>query len=369
MDHLIYLADKSGVDELADPACIDLPTNVRDRDIYHDVEGRVFVVLGYIQPSSRILSFLKYVPDSSGEWQSGDIKYKRIFWGSVSSTIDGMSLLPPNYIVEDHHFGTDLLEPPTENVAKYFSPEIRLKEIIETGPKDPLEELAKRGADTLHDALGVQYNHIGVAGSILWKGHNLERSDINMNIYGFDASWLLYNNYESLIEGRENARLRELPDWKHAISRVQARVPTMKSEDLENLFTRRKALCLGDVCIGISPILLPGEAPIHYGRESYTAISTEPFTIKMDIENAEFGIFHPAIYESQSPSLDVIDGDSVSRIMVYDGAFGGLLRTGDYVEVTGTLQKVVPTNGDDSFYQIMVGTKSGAGKEFIRLAP
>ena len=53
--------------------------------------------------------------------------------------------------------------------------------------------------------------------------------------------------------------------------------------------------------------------------------------------------------------------------MLYDGAFGGLLRTGDRVEVTGTLQMVVPTNGDDPFYQIMVGTKSGAGKEFIRL--
>ena len=369
MDHLIYLADKFGVDELADPACIDLPSDVRDRDIFHDVEGRVFVVLGYIQPSDRILSFLKYVPDSAGEWQSGDIKYKRIFWGSVSSTVDGMSQLPPNYIVRDHHFGTDLLEPPTENVAKYFSPEIRLNEILDSGPKDSLEELAKRGADTLHDALGTQYDHIGVAGSILWKGHNMERSDINMNIYGFDDSWILHKNYESLIEGREDARLRELPDWKHAMARVHARVPIMKSEDLENLFTRRKALCLGEICIGITPILLPDEAPIQHGSESYIAISTEPLTIKMEIERAEFGIFHPAIYEGQSPSLDAIDGDSVSRIMVYDGAFGGLLRAGDQVEVTGTLQKVVPTNGDDPFYQIMVGTKSGAGKEFIRLAP
>ncbi len=367
MDHLIYLADKSGVDELTDPACIDLPTNVRDRDIFHDVEGRVFVVLGYIQPSDRILSFLKYVPDPSGEWKSGDIKYKRIFWGSVSSTVDGMSLIPPNYVVEDHHFGTDLLEPPTENVAKYFSPEIRLKEIIEHGPKDPLEELAKRGADTLHDALGFKHSQIGVAGSILWKGHNLERSDINMNIYGFDASWTLHKNYESLTEGREDARLRELTDWKHAMSRVHARVPIMKSEDLENLFSRRKALCLGDVCIGITPILLPDEVPIRYGSESYTTVSTEPTTIRMEIEIAEFGIFHPAIYEGQSPPLDVISGDSVSRIMVYDGAFGGLLRTGDRVDVTGTLQEVVPTNGDNPFYQIMVGTKSGAGKEFIRL--
>jgi predicted nucleotidyltransferase len=141
----------------------------------------------------------------------------------------------------------------------------------------------------------------------------------------------------------------------------------MKSEDLENLFSRRKALCLGEVCIGITPILLPGESPIQHGSETYIAKSTVPHTVTMEIENADFGIFHPAIYEGQSPSIDDLDGGSVSRIMVYDGAFGGLLRNGDKIEVTGIIQKVTPTNGDAPFYQIMVGTKSGAGKEFIRL--
>jgi len=367
VDHLIYLAVLQGVVKLRNPACIDLPIHVRDRDIFHDVEGRVFVVLGFIQPSNRILSFLKYLPDPNGEWQSGDIKYKRLFWGSVSSTVDGMNILPSNYIVQDSHFGTDLLEPPRENVTKYFSPEMRLKEIIDGGPNDPLEELAKRGAETLHDALNIRLDHIGVAGSILWKGHSLGKSDINMNIYGFDTSWKLHSNYESLTEGREGTRLRELPDWKHAMSRVHARVPLMKSEDLENLFARRKALCLGDICIGITPILLPGESPIQHGSEVYTAVTPKPCTISMEIENADFGIFHPSIYEGQSPSLDVLEGDSVSRIMVYDGAFGGLVRTGDQVEVTGTLQRVVPSNGASPFYQIMVGTKSGAGNEYIRL--
>ncbi|MFW9974521.1 MAG: hypothetical protein ACFFDQ_04615 [Candidatus Thorarchaeota archaeon] len=352
---------------MTDPACIDLPVHVRDRDIFHDIEGRVFVVLGYIQPSDRILSFLKYVPDSSGEWKSGDIKYKRMFWGSVSSTVDGMNILPPDYIVEDPHFGTDLLEPPRKIVAKYFSPEIRLKEILDIGPSDPLEELVRRGADILHDALGIPYDTIGVAGSILWKGHNLERSDVNMNIYGFDPSWILHNNYDSLMEGRMDARLRELADWQHAMNRVHARVPILKSEDLQNLFARRKALCLADVCIGITPILLPDEIPIQHGDESYFAISTKPISITMEIQRDEFGIFHPAIYEAQSLPLDMLDGNSVSRIMVYDGAFGGLLRTGDRVEVIGTLQRVTPTNGNPSFYQIMVGTKSGAGKEYIRL--
>lgn len=355
------------VDELNDPACIDLPPHVRDRDIFHDTAGRVFVVLGHIQPSDRILSFLKYVPDPSGDWQSGAVKYKRIFWGSVSSTVDGMNLLPSDYIISDAHFGTELLEPPRESVAKYFSPEVRLREIIEKGPCDPLEGLVKRGADTLHDELGLPYERIGVAGSILWKGHSLERSDINMNVYGFDASWTLEENYESLAEGRTDTRLRELVDWRHAMARVHERIPIMKTEDLENLFTRRKALCLDEVCIGITPILLPDEAPIRYASESYTSVSSKPITITMDIENADYGLFHPAIYGVTTQPLDVIDGVPVSRIMVYDGAFGGLLRTGDHVEVTGTLQRVFPASDESPFYQIMVGTKTGAGLEYIRL--
>ncbi|MFX1578652.1 MAG: hypothetical protein ACFFBJ_03330 [Promethearchaeota archaeon] len=352
---------------MSDPACIDLPTHVRDRDIFYDVEGRIFVVLGFIQPPNRILAFLKYIPDQYGEWQSGDTKYKRIFWGSVSSTVDGMNLLPSPYIAKDDHFGTDLLEPPRENVERYFSPEARLKEIIDGGPKDSLEDHAKTGAETLHDALGISIDHLGVAGSILWKGHSLGKSDINMNIYGFDNSWKLHDNYELLTEGREGARLRELPDWEHAMSRVHARVPIIKSEDLQNLFSRRKALCLGDICIGITPILLPSESPIQHGSETYEAVSNIPQEIMMEVENADFGIFHPAIYEGQSSPLPLLNGDSVDRIMVYDGAFGGLLRTGDRVEVTGIVQKVSPTNGKNPFYQIMVGTKAGAGKEFIRL--
>ncbi|MFW9810350.1 MAG: hypothetical protein ACFFE6_13310 [Candidatus Thorarchaeota archaeon] len=351
-------------DELKDPALVELPASVRDRDVFHDKECRVFVVLGNIQPSNRILSFLKYVPDSSGEWVSGDVRYKRIFWGSVTSTVEGMDILPHHYLVKDKHFGTELLEPPREKVSKYFKPELRLKEILEEGPKDSLEELVHRGATTLHDALEVSFDNIGVAGSILWKGHDPIRSDINMNIYGFKNSWKLYNNYETITEKTEGTRLRELPDWQHAISRVHKRVPIMKFEDLNNLFIRRKALCLDSVCIGITPILLPEETPIQHGSEYYTSLFADPITITMNIESVDYGIFHPAIYEGHSEPLDVIDGARVDRILVYDGAFGGLLKPDDRVEVAGTLQKVI--RGDETLYQIMVGTKTGAGKEFIR---
>jgi predicted nucleotidyltransferase len=78
----------------------------------------------------------------------------------------------------------------------------------------------------------------------------------------------------------------------------------------------------------------------------------------------------PAIYETISKPTDAAQGNIVTRIMIYDGIFRGLLQPGDRVDVTGVLQRVEPASGiNDSdkgaFYQIMVGTKNGQGKELI----
>ncbi|MHA2423550.1 MAG: hypothetical protein ACXAEF_02110, partial [Candidatus Thorarchaeota archaeon] len=62
---------------------IDKQYIVRDRDIIQDNEGRLFVVLGYIQPEDRILSFLKYLTASEGRWEHAGQKYRRIFYGNV----------------------------------------------------------------------------------------------------------------------------------------------------------------------------------------------------------------------------------------------------------------------------------------------
>lgn len=347
---------------MSSPAIVSLPERVRDRDIFRDYQNRLFVTLGYIQPSDRILSYLKYIPAEDGIWEASGIRYRRIFWGSVNSTLEGMAILPKDYITEDTHFQTQLVEPPRGAIAEYYSPELRLKEIVEE-PADNLEELTKQAAETLHDALGIPLDCLGVAGSILWKGHNPERSDINMNIYGFRNAWLLFNNFEQ-VEGFQNhTRMRSLPEWKHAIGRVHDRIAVLQSNDLDALFSRRKALCVNDRCIGITPVLYPEETPIDHGSESYFTQKKEPVRLSVNIENTDFSIFHPAIYEINPVKHNE---STINRIMIYDGAFGGLFERGDRVEVSGTLQKVATFKEDVSFYQVMVGTKSGSGKEYIR---
>jgi predicted nucleotidyltransferase len=349
-----------------------LPRQVRDRDVIHDIDGRVFVTLGHIQPQDRILSFLKYIPDPEGDWCSGKTKYKRVFWGDVDSVALGMSLVPPSYLIDDLHFGTRLLELPRQAVGKYFSPELRLEEIMHEGPSDELEAGAKHLAEVIHDTLGIPYERIGITGSISWKAHNPGHSDINMNVYGFKESWLLQEGYDEIVEQNICTHLREVTDRGSVVPRLAERLPDLPSTSLELMLRRRRELCVDERCIGVMPVLLPTQAPIQHGSEHYTSISEAPLTVNMEIEDVKYGIFMPAIYEGTSKPTKATQGVIVTRIMVYDGTFRGLLQPGDRVEVTGVLQKVRPDSKGhgrtkEESYQIMVGTKNGFGNEFIRL--
>ncbi len=329
---------------------------MRDRDIFQDTDGRVFVVLGFIQPSDRVLSFLKYVRDSDGRWISEGIRYRRMFWGGVDSVAEGMPQLPSSYTHADPHFNTVLIEPPQTVVARYFRPEERLREIVDKGPQDRLEAYVQQASLAIHEVLGIPLENLGVAGSILWKAHN-PKSDINMNVYGLKHSESLTGSYERFSE-LEGFRLRTLRDWRRAMQRVKSRVPALSPEDLQRIFARRRALCIEEQCIGITPVLLPEEVPIQYMSETYHTVSDTPRQVQVRIEDDTYGRFSPALYGLKS--------EDVERIMVYDGAFSGIFKKGDMVEVSGTLQRIISSDGKVTGLQMMVGTKSGSGQEYIR---
>jgi len=281
-----------------------------------------------------------------------------------------MAMVPPHYIVDDTHFGTSLLEPPRESISKYFSPELRLSEISREGPRDELESSAKHLAELIHDALGIPLERIGVTGSICWKAHDPARSDINMNVYGYREAWRLQCGFEQLADQNKHVTLRGHSDWGPALCRTMQRFPQLPASVIENLFRRRNELCVDGKCIGIMPVLLPSEVPIQHGSEHYVSMTNDPVSITMNISDARYGIFMPAMYQGISEPVNAIHGARISRIMVYDGMFRGLLRTGDRVEAVGALQRVKSgSEADDGHesYQIMIGTKNGYGHEFIRV--
>ena len=342
------------------------PTAVRDRDVFQDRDNRIFVTLGYIQPPDRIISILKYVVSSKGRWKSEGIGYDRVFWGGVDSTVAGEQHLPSDYLYEDSHFGVPLIAPPKEVILSYYHPEARLREILENGPKDVLEERAACLAELLHDHVGISFDSIGVAGSILWKGHNPEFSDINMNLYGRENT-RRWNEVPAENLARERKiSFRGPNDWTNAMSRVHTRVPSLLPADLEVMFSRRRAICVEGQCIGITPVLHPDEVPITHGSEMYITVDKRPIKINATISGSDWSYYNPAIYGLNPVTIDSSKEIVVERVLVYDGAFGGLFKNEDSVEVSGTLQEII-RNNEPVGHQLMIGTKAGSGQEYIRL--
>ncbi|TFG08841.1 hypothetical protein EU538_06425 [Candidatus Thorarchaeota archaeon] len=338
-----------------------------DRDVIRDIDGQIWTVLGHIQPKDRVIAFLKYIPAKGGRWSRDDAQYDRIFWGGAQSVTEGMGQISSKYLHDDPHFGTVLPSVPIAHIARHYMPEARLKEIAELGARDILEERALRLAEILSDSTGIDLASFGVAGSLVWRAHDLSYSDINMCVYGFDESWRLQDAYEQISEDNARVSLREETDWLAAKSRIVSRVPTLNMEDLHPLFARRRGLCLDGQCIGVTPVLRAHEAPILYLTERYEDISSDPIRTTFDVHDASYGLFLPSLYHGESGELDEIDGERASRLMIYEGAFRGLVRVEDRLEVTATLQRVMRPSGEATLYQLMVGTMTGAGREYISL--
>ncbi len=340
----------------------------RDRDIFHDDGNRVYVTFGHIQPSNRIISYLKYIPHPEGKWKADSVNYRRIFDGAIDSVFEGIRNTPSHYLVHDDHFGSEILEVPKEDVMKFFSPEGRLREILTSGPNDMIEERAVTLAKAIHDSLDIPMDHLGVTGSVAWRAHNPAWSDVNLNVYGYDNSWSLNDNYADVVENIPDLSLRTGEEWYDTMARLKKRTPHLSQDDLIALYERRTEFICHRQNVTVMPVLLPHEAPILHGSERYLTLTDSPIEVMMDIHSSEYGIFQPAIYEVQSNPIHLVDGIEATRLLIYDGSFRAMLRDGDRVSVSGTLQEVSQTDDDEegTFYQIMVGTKQGRGQEYIR---
>ncbi len=353
---------------MVDPAEVEPPRYARDRDVFHDKQGRVYVAMGHIQPRERFLSFLKYIPDSLGRWRTKDERYRRLFSSGPDDVGKGIRHVPPEFLRKDKHFRTTLVQVPRGDVAKYYMPELRLSEILDRGPLDSLETDALGLATALNETLDIPFENLGVAGSVLWKAHDPDQSDVNLNIYGLDESWKLSNGFFEVVRQNEHVEMRELNEWALTMSRLFSKIPALTPADTRLLFSRKKLFHYKNRPIGVASILRPDEYPIRHGSEFYTPISSMPIRVTMEIQDDKYGLFMPALYTGESESIPLIKGEKVSRIMLYAGTFKGLAKSGDQVEVCGVLQRVNSQRREfEPFYQMMVGTVGYERKEYLKI--
>ncbi|MFQ6053656.1 MAG: hypothetical protein ACE5OO_05460, partial [Candidatus Bathyarchaeia archaeon] len=198
----------------------------KDRDFIETVEGLLFCVVGYLHPPDRYTAYLKYVPAPSGKWRRGETRYARaIPYYHVTQVENTYSLLReryPEYLFSCPVRNITVSSVPHPRVETYYHPRSRLRSILNTGAGDALEKKLIDLVTLLSDLAGLGVEDLGVTGSLLTGSHDVRFSDIDLTVYGLDASRRLK---EALGEARKADGAiwalgpGELEEWSRSRSR------------------------------------------------------------------------------------------------------------------------------------------------------
>jgi hypothetical protein len=335
----------------------------KDRDFIETVDGLIWCVVGYLHPPDRYTAYVKYVPSEEGRWRRGESGYSRVipFYhvSQVEATYDLLMERHPEYVYRCPVRNITVSSVPRERVEIYHHPRIRLASILRDGGDDELEEKLVELARLLCDTSGIEAGDLGVTGSLLTRSHSPEFSDIDLTVYGMEASRRLK---KAILENRgENEPVRPFSEErKKEWSRSRSGRLPLTFEQLMAFSERRWNYGVYDgTYFSVHPVRTDAEITEEYGDLRYTQAGlVEGGAV---IEDSSESIYLPAIYRVSEVELKGLIGE-VSEIASYEGLFCDMFEPGDVVEFRGTLEHVT---GRRSFDRVVVGS-AGSLPSYIR---
>jgi hypothetical protein len=335
----------------------------KDRDFIQTKEGMFFCVTGYLHPPGKYTAYLKYSPAPMGKWKSGEIWYRReleyYHVGKVADTIAYLERNYPQYVhycpVRDIKFSMI----PQGYVRKYYLPEQRLKEILET-PRDPLEEEVCAFVSEVVARTGIKEEDFGITGSVLLGIHNPEFSDIDLLVYSLENALKVRT---ALREGR-SAKIRPvtgkaLEEW---CTSVVKHFP-LSYEEAGYLAGRRWNYgFFEDRYFSIHPTRKDDEIKENYGDRIYREKGVA--RIRAIVSDASESLFTPAVYRVED--VEVLEGDEEVRhqlreIVSYEGLYRDVVDSGEEVDARGKLESV-----NNRYYRLVIGTTMLKGEDYIK---
>ena len=328
----------------------------KDRDFVETVEGLIFCVVGYLHPPDRVTAYLKYVPVAEGKWRRGEVAYARAipFYhvSQVENTYGFLGERHPEYLYNCPVRNITVSSVPRDRVEAYYRPRERLAAIMKE-PGDELESKLRDLVTLLSGLAGLHVKDFGVTGSILTATHSPDFSDIDLTVYGREASAALR---EALRETRRNdgviqpfnASKREV--WSRS---REERFPLGFGELMEFAERRWNYGVYMDTYFSIHPVRTDPEIVEEYGESTYSSIGSVRGSAT--VADASEAIYLPAVYGLEDVETD--SGHEVTEIASYEGLYADMFYEGERIEFSGILERV---EGKRSTHRVVVG---GAGSE------
>ncbi len=300
------------------------------------VDRLIFDVKGLLHPPDRVVAYVRYVPDPRGSRVGPDgTRYAKVY--SLLRREEVIRSRFPEYMYFDKFFNRWLQAVPLSRIRRVYSPTSRLREIVERGARDGLEELARGLAERLSSS-GVELESMGVSGSLL-VGLHTEGSDIDLVVYGEREGRLLYSYLKDVLTDQGELRayreeeLLKLYEFRSRDTRMPLRefLRVERRKVLEGVFKGR------DFYIRL--VKRPGEFGERYGERVYRRAGRA--TVVARVVDDGDSIFTPCRYLVDD--VEVLEGSipyPLLEVASFRGRFCEQAVKGERVLARGVVEVV-----------------------------
>jgi len=323
----------------------------REGDFIETTEGLIFDVKGLVHPLDRVVAYLRYIEDPSGDRRRGEKTYIKVY--SLSERENIIRGRYPQYLFYDPVFGEYLEGVPHKFVSKLYQPSRKVSILLNKPYLDQVETQALGFVQLLHDSSDVQLRKIGLSGSILVNLHR-ESSDIDVVIYGRKNCLSAYEALKRLM------REKGSPVSSYGLSDLK-RLYEFRSKDtwmpLEDFIrTERKKVLQGKFKgrdFFIRFLLDWDELDEKYGDRIYIPVGHAK--VKARIEDDSDSIFTPCRYVV-SQEVEGTNIPSIREITSFRGRFCEQAKRGKQVIAQGKIEKVIEKDGTE-YFRLILGAR------------
>ena len=327
---------------------------IREGDLIETFDGNIFDVKGLIHPPEKVIAFIRYTPNPRGDRRRDKNTYQKVY-----ALPERYSLLRksfPQYLVYDRVFNEWLCEVPTKSVKIHYNPEDYLRKLCRRSKLAELEAAALRFSRLLKHKSYIQWNKIGISGSLL-VGLQTPKSDIDIVVYGtkncyriYDLLKVMVNDAGGQVKSYNTEELKHLFDFRSKDTKVcfEDFVRTELRKVLQGTFDGYDYFirCVKDW----------NEIDEQYGTVFYRSMGYAKIKAVV-VDNSQM-IFTPCRYEIDN--VKIIEGqivEPIQEIVSFRGRFCEQAEDGEFVLAQGKLERV-QRRGAKEYYRLLLGNKT-----------
>ena len=325
----------------------------REGDFIETEAKLVFDVKGLVHPRDRIIAFIRYFPDEKGKRKREGTSFDKVY--SLQTRYDLLRARFPEYLVYDPVFDETLCEVPIDRVQKHYKPIEKLQEMRCRKLLDPLEAKALRLMRLLKENSGIEWDSLGVSGSIL-LGLQTSKSDIDPVVYGSENCARVHSCLSNMLKNNHNSVKPYMKNDLTALFDFRSKDTSVRFEDFVK--TEKRKVMQGKfegTDYFIRFVKDWNETYEKYGDVQYENMGYAKIEATV-IDDSE-SIFTPCTYKVEN--VKPIEGPDVKvmEIASFRGRFCEQAKKGELIVATGKVERVTDRRNTKEHFRLIIGGK------------